>query len=157
MHTIVLQVLVESTGDGGEHGRSSHGGCGSEEESNTRDKRGDAATPTTANSEDTNDQFDHGGDEGDNIGDEHPLGDVLVEVQRLAQTTRETILNAGLLQIPDLNGVKPELSLRLRALRNFEVVVGDVSITVAPQTNVVEVLEVKLLLDLFQGRGDISI
>lgn len=157
VHTIVLQVLVESTSDGGEHGGSSHGGCGSEKESNTRDKRGDAATPATADGEDTDDQFDNGGDKCDDIGDEHPLGDILVEVQRLAQATRKAILHAGLLQIPDLDRVEPELSLGLRALRDFEFVVGDVPITVTPQTNVVEVLEVKLLLDLLQGRGDISI
>jgi hypothetical protein len=36
VHTVALQVLVESTGDSSEHGRSSNGSGSSEEESNLR-------------------------------------------------------------------------------------------------------------------------
>lgn len=121
------------------------------------------ATPTTADSKETNNQFNDGGDECDDVGNEHPLGNALVRVEGLAQPIGKRVFHARVLHTPDLEGVEVEGGLGLGAeVRLVLVVGGDVARAVAPDTHGVEVLEVQFLRsivhDLVEVRaGDIHV
>lgn len=126
-------------------------------ETYTRDQSGDAATPSTADSEDTNHKFDGGCDEGNNVCDEHPLGNSLVDVQGLLHTIRHHIFNARILQAPDLHRVEPELGLWFGTEGRLEVVVLDISVAIAPEADGVEILEVGCFLGFFEGLGQLLV
>ena len=102
------------------------------------------ATPATADSKDANQKLDNGGDKSDDVGDEHPLGHRLVGAQSLLHTLRNRVLNTGVLQSPDIEGVEIERGLGLGAEAGLVVVAGDISRAVTPDTNRVEILEVQL-------------
>lgn len=158
LDTVLLEIGLEDALEDGEHGGGSDGSGSGEEESNSRHQAGHAATPATADSKDTDDQLDDGESEGDYVGDEHPLGNGLVGVQGALDVAGKGILQTGLFQVPDLHRVEPELGLGLGAVAGLIAVVGsDVSFTVAPETNGIEVLDIVLFLDFLERSGEIAI
>lgn len=127
-----------------------------ESETYARDQSGNAATPATADSKNPNDEFSGGGDKGDDVGDEHPLGNILVDIHGLLRILRERL--SGLTHIPDLEGVKPELSFRLGAKGGFVVVVVvDIPRAVTPETDGVEILQIGTVLGLLDGTGQLLV
>lgn len=132
--------------DGEEDGRG-HGGGGGEEEGKESEQGGDAAAPAAADGEQADQDLDGGGDEGDDVGDEHPLGDGLVDLHNLAVVVRQLVLDDLVVQAPDLERVKVELAFRLRAFGRGVLVIGNVSIAVAPQTDRVEILQAAVTLE----------
>lgn len=121
------------------------------------------ATPATANSKETNQQLENGGNERHDVSDEHPLGDALVGVHSLSHPAGKLTLHARILQAPDFEGVEVVCGLGLGAEGGLECVVGgDVARAVAPDTDSVEVLEVHLGRGIFHeavqvGAGDVDV
>lgn len=68
--------------DGEKDGGSHRGGEG-EEEGQDGEESGDAASPAAADGEDADQDFETGDDEGDDVCDEHPFGDIFVDVHGL--------------------------------------------------------------------------
>jgi len=157
LDAVGAELLVEhGSQDGKECGRGGRS-SGSEKERNTGNQTGDAATPATADSEETNDQLDNGGDKGNDIGDKHPLGHALVGGQGLANAVGKLALNASALQAPDFEGVEVEGGLGLGAGRGvIFVAAGDVPIAVAPETDGVEIGDVQLVGSLVHDGGNVG-
>ena len=131
-------------------GRGDRGG-GGEEEGDNGSQSGDTAAPTAADGEDTEQNLQDGGHKGDHVGNELPLGDGLVDLHDLGVVTGQFILDAGVLQAPNLEGVEVEGTLGLGALGGGVLVAaGDVAVTVTPQTDRVEVLQSAVILQLAQ-------
>lgn len=155
-----LELLVEEAEDDDEErGRGGRGSSG-EEEGDDGDEGGHAAAPAGADGEDADEELDDGGDEGDNVGDGHPLGDLLVDVEGLVHAVGEGVLQTRLLKVPNFHGVEPELGLGLGALGGVVLVVlGDVALAVAPETDVVVVGNghAELLLNLLESGLDVAI
>lgn len=140
--------------DGEEDSRGDRSG-GGEEEGEESEESGDTATPATADSEETNHNLGDGDDEGDQVGDEHPLGDSLIDVHDLVVLAGQLVLDIRGVQAPDGEGVEVELALGLGALRNVRLVVVDIAIAVSPKTDLVEVRECAVLLKFGEDIGDI--
>lgn len=134
--------------DGEEDGRG-HGGGGGEQEGQEGEEGGDTAAPAAADGEEAQQDLQAGGDEGDDVGDEHPLRDDLVNLHELAVFTGQLLLHGRIVQTPDLERVEIELAFRLGTLGSVVlVVVVDVSIAVAPETDRVEVAQGAVTLQL---------
>lgn len=99
--------------DHGEEDGSGHGGGGGEEEGKESEQGGDAAAPAAADGEHADQDLDGGGGKGDDVGDEHPLGDGLVDLYDLAVVVRQLVLDGRVVQAPDLERVEVELAFRL--------------------------------------------
>lgn len=98
--------------DGEDDGRGNRG-SGGEEEGKERKESGDTAAPAAADSEEPNHNLGDGDAEGDYVGDEHPLGDCLVDVHDLFVVAGQLALNIRGVQAPDREGVEVELALGL--------------------------------------------
>lgn len=158
LNAVLLEFGFEDALEDGEHGGRSDGSGSGEEEGYSRHQAGHAATPATADSEDTDDQFSDRKSKCNDVGDEHPFGNGLVGVQGALDFAGKGILQATLFQVPDLQRVEPELGLGLGAVVGLIAVVGgDVSFTVAPETNGIEVLDVVLFFDFLERSGKIAI
>lgn len=141
--------------DGEKNGRGNRGG-GGEEEENNGDQSSDAAAPAAADGEDADKQLSDTQDEGDQVGDEHPLGDGLVDLHNLVVVGGELILDGVVVaQAPDVERIEVVLGLGLGALGGLVVAVLDAALAVAPETDGVEVGESGVILDGFQGTGDL--
>lgn len=158
LDTVGAEFLVEHGGQDGEECRGGgRSGC-DEEERHAGNQTGDAATPATADGEETDDQLDNSGDKGDDIGDEHPLGNTLVCGQGLVNAVGKLALDAGALQTPDFEGVEVESGLGLGARRGVVFVArGDISVAVAPEANGVEISEVQLVGSLVHDGGQVGV
>lgn len=151
--------LEEGTGgavdDGEEHCRGDGGGS-CEEEEDDGDEGGDAAAPATADGEHADEQFDDAGDEGDQVGDEHPLGDGLVDLHDLVVVVGQLILELVVVaQAPDGERVEVELGLGLGALLGGVVAVVNLALAVAPETDGVVVGEGGVILQGLECIGDL--
>jgi hypothetical protein len=58
--------------------------------------------------------------------------------------------------LPDCDGVKVELGLGFGAVLGPVVAVGDIPVAVAPETDIVEILDLELLLCLVEGVGQVA-
>lgn len=117
----------------------------------------DTATPTTADSKETNNQFKNGSNECDDVGYEHPLGDALVRVEGLVQPTGKSAFHARVLHTPDFEGVEIEGGLGLGAEVRLKLVGSDIARTVAPDTDSVEIPEVHLTRRIVHGRVQVGV
>lgn len=107
------------------------------------DDRSDEATPTREDCEDTEEDLGERSKEGDSVSGEHPVGDLLVDLEPVLQLVRDQVLGAGLVESPDLDGVEPERRLAAGAVGN-PVTASRVVITraVVPDANSVRVAQV---------------
>lgn len=161
LNTVDLECCAEGALCDGEHdGRGER--CGqSEEERNNGDNGSDTAAPAAEDGEDTKQDLGAGGNEGDEVGDEHPLGDGLVNFHDLLHAATKLLLKLGLAHAQNRSRVEVELSLRVCAGRDGILAVGRISLAVTPETNVVEISNVGIILQCFDGGlnlgcGDIS-
>ena len=77
---VFLQGVVERGREGGVEDRGREGKGDEEEGTDGRDDRGGQAAETGEEGEDADEDLDNCGDERDDVGDEHPLGDDAVGV-----------------------------------------------------------------------------
>lgn len=155
LNTVRVQGLSKATTEDRENHCRSDGGGGGEEETDQSEDGGDTAAPSAADSKETNENFDDGDNERDQVCNEHPLGHILVDVDDLVIVVRQFLLNAGAVQAPNSERVEVELGLRLGALRDGVDVVLDVARAVAPETDIVEVLEGTVILEVLDQIGDL--
>lgn len=127
---------------------------------------GHTAAPAAANGENTSEKLEDSGSKGNAEGDEDIFRRSTIGIHVLVQVTGEEILelrfigasNVG--QLPDFDGVEPEIGLGLRTERRvkvFAVLPGDIAITVAQQSDRVEVLDIQLVLGFFQHLGEVLV
>lgn len=148
--SVRLDLVVEDSSDNGEHGGRSSRGGGGEEERCDGDEGRHTGSPAAEDGRDTEEDLKACSGEGDDVGNAHPFGDVLVHVQRILEVVGNGVLQAQGLEIPDFDGVEPELGFWGRAVGDaVVVVVGDVALAVAEKTDIVEIRNVKVLLDFF--------
>ena len=108
-----------------------------------RDDGGDETAPAAEDGKEANDQLEHGGDEGGDVDDEHPLGYDAVDVDAVAQSLGDGILGGAVVQAPHLDGVEVELRLGFAAVLNARLVfVRERAGTVVPQRDGIERLQV---------------
>lgn len=155
LDAVGLCCCAERTFRDGKHDCRGEGGSESEKERDDRDHGGDATTPATADGEDTDQDLSAGGDEGDQVGDEHPLRNGLVDFHDLLGVSAESALGVGILQTEERKGVKVEFSLGLGARGDVLLAAGDVALTVTPETNVVVVGETRFILNGFDGTCEV--
>ena len=146
MNVVVFQGSVEGAGE-----RSvQYGGCQGEAEdkdaADGADDGGGERTHTAEEGANTDNDFGNGGDDGHNVGDIHPFGHGLVSLQPILELFAEELISDGVVQMPDINRIEPELLLPVGAVCHVLVpaagaVLLVVTCAIVPKTNVVEVLD----------------
>lgn len=145
---IGLEVALHGALEDDEHGGRGGGGGDGEQAGGGREDEDHAAAPAAADGEDRQDEGEAGRDEGDNVRDEHPLGHGLVGLHAIVVRAGQLIPHRFGVDVPDLERVEVELGLGLGAEGVGELIaVLDAAVAVAPETDVVEVLQVDILLD----------
>lgn len=135
-NSVGLEKSTGTTVDDGEENGRSNGSSSGEDEENDGDQSSDAAAPAAADGEDADKQVDDTQDEGDQVGNEHPLGDGLVDLHNLVVIRGQLVLDGVVVaQAPDVERIEIELGLGLGALGGLVVAVGDTAFTVAPETD----------------------
>lgn len=164
--TVVLDIFLDGMGnDRGQDRRDDN--CGNEEETGDPSKNvGHTAAPAAANGENTSDKLENSGSKGNAKGNEDIFRRSTIGIHVLVQVTGEEILelrfigtsNVG--QLPDFDGVEPEIGRGLRTERRvkvFAVLPGNIAITVAQQSYRVEVLDIQLVLGFFQHLSEVLV
>lgn len=141
LDAVGLQGVSKGGSDDREENGGSDGRSSSEDETSNGEESGDAATPATADGEETDENLDNSQDEGDHVGNEHPLRDGLVNLHILVVVRRELVRDAAVGEAPDGKRVEVELSLGLGAVSGLEVAGADITVAVTHQANVVEFLD----------------
>lgn len=153
-HVQVDAVSLEGGTEAGledreEDGRGDGGG-GGKEEGDDGDQGGDTAAPTAANGKGADQDLQRGRNKGNDVGDELPFGNRLVDLHDLVVVTGQLILDAGAVQAPHKERVKVVLGLGLRAGLGVEFARGDITVAVAPETNGIEIGQGAVLLQFVQ-------
>jgi len=155
--TVGFHGCSKGTLGDGEHDGRGKGGAQCEEERDKRDNGSDTTAPATEDGEDTNQDLSASGDECDEVGDEHPLGDGLVDLHDLLHTAAKLLLKLRFTHTQDRRRVEVEFSLGLRAGGDGVLAIGDVALAVAPETNVVEVGDGGIILEGVDELRDIAV
>ena len=106
-----------------------------------RDEGDDEATPAAEDGEEAQDELGGRQTDGNDEGPHHPACNLLVCVETLLEILTERLLRAGVLELPHGKRVEPEAGFGRRAESNGLLAVDLFALAVAPQTNLVEVLE----------------
>lgn len=106
-----------------------------------RDNGGDETSPSAADGEETNDKLNGGQDESNDESPSDPARNLLVSIETLLEILAEHLLGAGVLELPDMEGVEPEVELAGGAVSDDLFAVLLVTLAVRPETDLVEVLE----------------
>lgn len=115
MDIVLLQCVVKGAGESGvEYGRSEREADDEEGTDGADDCGGDTAQ-TGKEGEEADEDLYYRGDKCDNVGDEHPFRDCLVGIQSIAEFLAKELVDACIIQAPDLHRVEPELILMRRA------------------------------------------
>lgn len=91
LDSVRLDLVVKDAGNNGKHGCGRRRGRGREEEGRDGNKSRHTGAPAAENGGNTEEELKSGRSKGDDVGDRHPLRDVLVNVQRLANVVWEGI------------------------------------------------------------------
>lgn len=105
---------------------------GKPESTYPRDETGNQAAQTAEDSRQTDNQFDDRRNDGNRVGHKHPLGHGLVDVQGPVQIAGKQLIDARLVQIPDLDWIEPETGLGLGAVVDLVAIIGLVTGAVSP-------------------------
>lgn len=102
------------------------------------------AAPAAEDGENTNDKLSSSKADSDHVGREHPVGGLVVGIEAILHLVWEYILSSRVLEVPDFDGVEPEVGLAVRAgdgiLFLLAIVIG-LTLAVIPQADRVEVLQ----------------
>lgn len=111
MDVVFLQCLVEAPHQGGVEYCGGQSEGDQEQATDGGDNSGGKATEAAEESKDTDQDFDNGCNDCDNVGDEHPFGGLLISMKTTAELFTEELVDVGVVQAPNLDGIEPELVL----------------------------------------------
>lgn len=146
-NTIGLHCGSERALCNGEQDCRGEGSGEGEEERHNGDDGSDTAAPATADGEDSNQDLGAGGDECDEVGDEHPLRNGLVDLHDLLHAAAKFLLKLGFTHSQDRRRVEVVLSLGIRARGDGRLAIGNVALAVTPKTDVVKVGDSGIILE----------
>lgn len=138
-----LEDGLEDTGEKGVDGGCGRRGGDDEDGLSGGDDGGNEAAPAGEDGEESNDELGGAENKGNAERPDHPAGCLLVCVEALLEIRSKNLLRTGVLELPDAEGIEPEVGLCART-------VGDgldtglvilVTLAVRPKTDLVEVLQ----------------
>lgn len=142
VNVVIFQRGIEGSGEGGIEYCGSQGEGHDEEATDGRHNRCRKTTPAAEEGEKADNNLDHSGDDGNDVGDKHPFGHFSVSFEASCELLAEELIRICLIEAPYLDRVEPELICMLGAEGDVVVVVIEVTSAVVPQTNVVEIIDV---------------
>ena len=113
--------------------------CG---DTHSRDDGGGEASPSTEDTRNASDNLACGQANSHDIRPEHPLGDLVVRIQRLLHLGAEDLRAILVLELPDINRVEPEGVLARGAERDsiLALIIGR-ALAVVPQPDFIEIFQ----------------
>lgn len=151
-------VLCESGVECSRKDRIEDGACKREryveEGADNTNECGRKATQTGEQGGEADENLEDGGDQCDHVGDKHPLRGRFVCGQAIAKLCTEELVDAGVVQAPDFDRVEPKLICMWRAKSDVVGSISEVSGTIIPQRDMVEVVDVEGILDRSGGFAD---
>lgn len=106
---------------------------------------GRQAAPSAEDGKDTDDELSASENNGDDVGCEDPLCELVVRVDAVLHLLGVNLLSCDIVEAPVLGRVEPKVGLAGRAVCDgLLALVVDIALAVVPQTDLVEVLEILL-------------
>lgn len=121
---VFRQGVVEGAHEGGVQDRGGEGEGHDEGAADEAHDRGRQAAEAAEQGEEADDDFDGGGDHGDDVGYVHPFRDGFVDFEAVVELLAEDLVGLGLVEAPDFDRVEPELGLPFGAIRHVVAFVG---------------------------------
>lgn len=146
LNAVSLEGRAQATLENRENNSRGDGRGGGEDEAGDCEESGDTATPAAADGEDTNEDLEDSDGEGDHVGNEHPLGDGLVDLHDLVVVVGQQIRDVGARQAPDGDRVEVELRLGAGAVGGVVLLAVDLTVAVTHETDIVVLLDQAVLL-----------
>lgn len=148
MDIVFSQSAVESASQGGVEDCRCKGESDDEERGDGADDSRSHATQSAEERKESNEDLDDGGDQSDDVGDEHPLGHSLVRIQPSLQLLAKELVHTRIIQTPHINRIKPKFIRMRRTKCNIitsptSAIPLEIPVAVIPQVNMVEVLDIQ--------------
>ena len=145
---IVFQGCVERTGKRGVQYCCCQSEPDDEDTANGTDDGGGERSHTAEESTDAHDDFGGSGYYRDNVGNIHPFGHGFVGFQSILERSTEVLIGNGVIQIPDIHRIEPELPLSGGAVCDIlfpatGAVLFVITCAIIPQGNMIEVFNAK--------------
>jgi hypothetical protein len=114
-----------------------------------RNNSGGATAPSRADGKESNDDATSRDPERKCICNKHPRGSLVVDIQTLGKLRWQSIRDAGAIQTPNSDGIKPELRFTRRAEVEVGAVAGCIDLgtgAVVPHVDFIDVLQLLVLV-----------